>query len=487
MIVLLHPRSTRPKNRRFPLAILSVAAVLEGREDYVVIDGNLDPDPGATLDQVMREGGVELLAVSVMPGPQMVAAIPLCRDFRTKYLAVPIVWGGYFPSVYPEAALHADYVDFVVRGQGEDTFLEIIDAQRGEVDLPTIRGLSYKNGAGRPVHNPERPLRSPNEFPWLPYHRIEAAKYVLPTFLGTRTAVHQASVGCPYPCNFCGVITAYGSREKMESPERTEKVLRHLQQSYGINSVQFYDNNFFLGEAHAVEQAERLKPLGLRWWTEARVDILLRYSDETLRKIRDSGAAMIFFGAESGSDWVLRQMNKQLEAKQTLELAHRLRDFGIIPEFSFVVGNPEDPERDVEEGIAFIRKIKRLNPDSEIVLQHYRPTPQRASMYGGVEGKVQFPTSPEEWATPRWQSFVTGVDTKMPWLPDRIKRRVDDFELVVSSRWPTLQDIRTPEWGRALLRSLSGWRYSLGVYGLPVELRWAQRLVDLRKPRLESL
>ncbi len=487
MIVLLHPRSTRPKNRRFPLAILSVAAVLEGREDYVIIDGNLDPDPEATLDRVMREKGVELLAVSVMPGPQMVAAIPLCKDFRKKYPSVPIVWGGYFPSVYPEAALNADYVDFVVRGQGEDTFVEIIDAQRGEVDLSTIRGLSYKNAAGRPVHNPERPLRSPNEFPWLPYHRIEAAKYVLPTFLGTSTAVHQASVGCPYPCNFCGVITAYGSREKMESPERTEKILRHLQQSYGINAVQFYDNNFFLGEEHAVEQAERLKSLNLRWWTEARVDILLRYSDETLRKIRDSGAVMIFFGAESGSDWVLQQMNKQLKAEQTLELARRLRDFGITPEFSFVVGNPKDPERDVEEGIAFIRKIKRLNPDSEIVLHHYRPTPQRESMYGDVDGKVQFPATPEEWATPRWQSFITGVDTKMPWLPDRIKRRVDNFELVVSSRWPTSQDIRMPGWGRALLRSLSRWRYALGVYGLPVELRWAQQLVDLRKPRLESL
>ncbi len=487
MIVLLHPRSTRPKNRRFPLAILSVAAVLEGREDYVIIDGNLDPDPAATLDRAMREKGVELLAVSVMPGPQMVAAISLCRGFRRKHPGAPIVWGGYFPSVYPEAALNADYVDFVVRGQGEDTFLEVIGAERGKVDPSTIRGLSYKHDGGRPVHNPERPLRSPNEFPWLPYHRIEAAKYVLPTFLGKRTAVHQASIGCPYPCNFCGVITAYGSREKLESPERTEKILRHLQRSYGINAVQFYDNNFFLGEEHAVEQAERLKPLNLRWWTEARVDILLRYSDETLRKIRDSGAAMIFFGAESGSDWVLRQMNKQLEAEQTLELAGRLRDFGIIPEFSFVVGNPEDPRRDVEEGIAFIRKIKALNPDSEIILHHYRPTPQQGSMYGDVDDKVQFPTTPEEWATPRWQSFITGVDTKMPWLPNRIKRRVDNFELVVSSRWPTLQDIRMPSWGRGLLRSLSRWRYALGVYGLPIELRWAQQLVDLRKPRLESL
>ena len=196
---------------------------------------------------------------------------------------------------------------------------------------------------------------------------------------------------------------------------------------------------------------------------------------------------MIFFGAESGSDWVLQQMNKQLKAEQTLELASRLRDFGITPEFSFVVGNPEDPERDVEEGIVFIRRIKKLNPDSEIILHHYRPTPQRESMYGDVDDKVQFPATPEEWATPRWQSFITGVDTKMPWLPDRIKRRVDNFDLVVSSRWPTLQDIRMPGWGRGLLRSLSRWRYALGVYGLPVELRWAQQLVDLRKPRIESL
>ncbi len=150
MIVLLHPRSTRPKNRRFPLAILSVAAVLEGREDYVIIDGNLDPDPAATLDRAMREKGVELLAVSVMPGPQMVAAISLCRDFRRKHPGVPIVWGGYFPSVYPEAALNADYVDLVVRGQGEDTFLEIIGAERGKIN-PTAISPHFQFDFGIPT------------------------------------------------------------------------------------------------------------------------------------------------------------------------------------------------------------------------------------------------------------------------------------------------------------------------------------------------
>ncbi|HCC55788.1 MAG TPA: B12-binding domain-containing radical SAM protein, partial [Solibacterales bacterium] len=107
MIILLHPRAVRPKNRRFPLAILSIASVLEGREEYVIVDANLDPYPERTLDRIASEHAVELLAVSVMPGPQMVSAVQLCRDFRKKYPAVPIVWGGYFPSLYTDAALNA--------------------------------------------------------------------------------------------------------------------------------------------------------------------------------------------------------------------------------------------------------------------------------------------------------------------------------------------------------------------------------------------
>src|SRR5579885_1346329 len=100
MIVLLHPRAVKPKNRRFPLSILSIAAVLEGREHYTIIDGNLDSHPAQTLERLASEHPIELLAVSVMPGPQMVSAIPLCKDFRRNHPGVPIVWGGYFPSLY---------------------------------------------------------------------------------------------------------------------------------------------------------------------------------------------------------------------------------------------------------------------------------------------------------------------------------------------------------------------------------------------------
>jgi radical SAM superfamily enzyme YgiQ (UPF0313 family) len=488
MIILLHPQSTRPKNRRFPLAPLSLAAVLEGRHPYAIVDGNADPQPGATLDRVAREHRVGLLAVSVMPGPQMVAAIPLCREFRERHPSVPIVWGGYFPSLYPDAALSARYVDYVVRGQGEETLIELIDTLLHSGDLRAVGGLSFKDQFGLHVHNPDRPLRSPDNFPWLPYHRLaEPGKYIASTFLGTRTAVHQASIGCPYRCNFCGVVPVYGGRQKAEAPERTAAVLALLQRQFEINAVQFYDNNFFLNESHTADLAGRLVPLGLQWWSEGRIDAVLRYSDETLRLLRRAGATMIFFGAESGSDWALQQMNKGIAAEQTLELAGRIRQFDIVPEFSFVVGNPHSPERDTRETIRFIRRIKKLNPRAEIIVQHYIPTPHPDGMYGGIDERIDFPASPEEWAAERWYNFTVRKDPHLAWLPGDIKRLIDNFELVVNSRWPTVQDIHLPCWGRAVLQALSSWRYALQIYQRPIELAWAQRLLALRRPRVESL
>jgi radical SAM superfamily enzyme YgiQ (UPF0313 family) len=251
--------------------------------------------------------------------------------------------------------------------------------------------------------------------------------------------------------------------------------------------VQFYDNNFFLREDHARDLMDRMKPLQMRWWCEARTDIMMKYSDATLAAIRDAGCAMIFFGAESGSNKTLKEMNKDLCAEDTLALASRIRHFGIIPEFSIIFGNPKDPEGDTRECIQFIRKLKRLNPDSEIVVEHYTPVPQRARMYGDVQDQFEFPVTPDEWATEPWQRFATQKDPRTPWLRPRTKQLIDNFELIVSSRWPTVQDIRLPKWGRWVLKALSAWRYRLGFYFAPRELEWLQRIIELRKPKAESL
>ena len=192
-------------------------------------------------------------------------------------------------------------------------------------------------------------MKSPNAFPWYPYHRIARRKIHPALVLRHRTAVHQASIGCPYRCSFCGVISAYGSLEKMESPARTEAILRRLVRNHGIDSVQFTTITFSsMKITHASRWSGSCRS-GLKWWCEARIDLVLRYSDSTLEAIRRAGCKMIFFGAESGSDWVLQEMRKQLKTEQTLALARRIRQFDIIPEFSFVIGNPKDPERDAAE------------------------------------------------------------------------------------------------------------------------------------------
>jgi radical SAM superfamily enzyme YgiQ (UPF0313 family) len=487
MIILFNPRSTKPKNRRFPLSVLALAGMLEGREEYVIVDGNVDPDPTTTILRLIQERRVELLAVTVMPGPQMVSAIQPCKAVRARFPKVPIVWGGYFASVYSNATLNTDYVDFAVRGQGEDTFIELLEAVRGQRALDSVRGLSYKDPQGVQRHNPERMMKPPDVFPWYPYHRLPVEKYILPSFFGRRTAVHHTSIGCPFRCSFCAIGPMFGSREKMESPARTEAVLRHLKDQYRIDSVQFYDMNFFLREDAAQDLAARMAPLGLRWWCEARIDIVGGYSDETLEALRRAGCTMIFFGAESGSDWVLKRMDKQLTTAQTLDLAERIKRFNIIPEFSFVIGNPQDPERDTNECLAFIRKIKMINPVSEIIIYHYTPVPQREHMYGEVDGQVEFPTTPEEWASERWLNYTLRIDPATPWLQRRTKELIDNFELVVASRWPTVQDIRLPGWSRNLLKALSAWRYQFQVYSIPYELRWAHRFIELRKPKMESL
>ncbi|MBW8747416.1 MAG: B12-binding domain-containing radical SAM protein [Acidobacteria bacterium] len=487
MILLFHPRAVKPRSRRLPLAVLALAAVLEGREEYEIVDGNVDDDPLGTLLSLIDKHRVELLGVSVMPGPQMAAGMEVCREIRKLRPHIPIVWGGYFPSIYPEATLNAKYIDFAVRGQGEDTLLELLEALRGERTFESILGLSYKDQFGFHRNNAERPMKGPDAFPWSPFHRLPVEKYLRPSFFGKRTAVHHASIGCPFNCSFCGVHAAYGRTEKFESPARTEAILRHLVDRYGADSVQFYDMNFFLSEEQARELMDRIAPLKLRWWCEARVDIMSRYSDETMQAIRRAGCTMIFFGAESGSDWALKEMQKGITTEQTLIMARRTREAGIIPEFSFVVGNPKDPERDTRETLAFIRKIKRINPDSEIIIQHYTPTPQRGSMYGDVDDKISFPTSPGEWAEKKWMDFTLRIDTRAPWMKDKTKRLIDNFEIVVASRWPTVQDIRAPRWGRYLLQTLSAWRYTFRFYTAPHELVLAQRFIDLRKPKRESL
>ncbi|HEU0301243.1 MAG TPA: radical SAM protein [Longimicrobium sp.] len=482
MILLVNPRATRPANRRFPLSVMAVGAALPEGTAWEIIDGNLpgiDVLAELTRQVEARRRGpdpVQAVGFSVMPGPQLVSAVPLSQAFRARHPDIPIVWGGNFPSLYPEPVVRAPYVDWVIRGQGDRAFAELLEVFDGRRDPRTISGLAFPNPDGSVWMAPERHWVGPDELPAPPYHKIDVDQYLHPTFLGRRSGVYQASIGCPYGCNFCGVISVYGSREKQQSPARTAEHLAYLVREHGMDSVHFYDNNMFLGEAQARELAERLAPLGLRWWCEARVDALVRFSEDTWRLLKQAGLAMVFCGAESGSDEVLRKMNKKTTTAQIEEVAARTRRLGIIPEFSFVFGDPDEPEREIENTLSFIRRLKRINPAMELISYFYTPTPQRRGTYGGVDALAGTPETLEEWTEPEWVAWMTHEDPLVPWLPRRLKTRVEDFELVLKSRFPSVNDRRTRPWGKALGKVLALRRWAAGDYDDPRLLRAVRRL-----------
>lgn len=205
---------------------------------------------------------------------------------------------------------------------------------------------------------------------------------------------------------------------------------------------------------------------------------------------------MAYIGAEAASDTVLAGMKKGTKVAHTFEVAHRCREYGVIPEFSFILGGPEDPEGETEKTLEFVKRIKTIHPECEVILYFYSPTPQRdpASIRSdtrlpilnayGPSGPT-LPTTPEEWTQPQWVEYVCHQDA--PWLSPKMRQRVRDFAKVLYCRFPTVQDVRTPLWGKSVLSNLARWRYATGRYENPRELDFARRLIPLREPQKESL
>lgn len=511
-VLLINPRMCSRRSMRLPLSLLSLGAALEGRHEYEILDGNADADAAGRALRAVAEDAVELVGVSVMPGPQVGPALQLSAAIRALRPEVPIVWGGYFPTLYPEAALNAPYVDYVARGQGEDTLLELLERlpDAGPPPGPLasaadpravegVRGLTWKDSGGV-RHNPDRPFRSPDDDAPYPYHRLgDVVRYLRPSFMGSRTAVHQAAIGCRYHCEFCGVVTMFNGVTRLSGPARLDAAVAALRDRWGATALQFYDNNFFDREESSVPLLEVLARHAMPWWCYARADTLAGFAPQTWELIRKSRLTMAYIGAEAASDEALRQMKKGSRVEHTFAVARLCRENGVIPELSFVLGGPEDPVGETEKTLEFIKKLKVIHPECEVVLYFYTPTPRREEASErtrelGLRLPVQerygpagpgLPTTPEEWTEPQWIDYVCHRDA--PWLTPRVRQRVKDFATVLGCRFPTVQDHTTPGWGKAVLRSLASWRYASGVYGHPWELSLARRLIPLREPQSESL
>ncbi len=488
MIILFNPRSSASGKPILPMSLLSIGAVLEGWQDYQIVDGNLIDDPYELLRTEIVRTGADILAITVMPGRQVRQARDVSRALKAEFPQLTIVWGGYFPTMYSNASLSTPYVDFLLRGHCEEAFVALLKALAGSTGRRNQAGLSWRDPAsGEIQHNPIGPVPDLNHLPDYPYHRLPMERYVLNTFLGSRTLSHHASYGCPFTCNFCGVVNMVNGRYSAQNPATLERSVDTLVNRYGANALQFYDNNFFVSESRSAEICERLRKYAIAWWTYGRVDTLMKYSDRTWSLMRDSGLKMVYLGAEAGSDETLERMNKggKQTTDLTLEIARRMRAHGIVPEMSFVIGCPPDPEADIDRTFRFIRRIMEVNDVAEIILYPYTPVPVEGQLYDEAKAAgFAFPETLDEWASPKWIQYSERTTAALPWLLPDVQRKIGDFQRVLQATYPTITDPQLRGFRRGALRLLGGWRYRLQFYRYPVELRVWNRLFPYRRPEV---
>ena len=494
-VILFNPWSARAKHR-IPNSILQVGASIFGKHEFVFVDGNLEKEPWKNIEAYLQQG-FNVFGCTVMPGPQLSQAIPFTKKVKEHFPSVITVWGGYFASNQFKSVARSGYVDFIVNGPGDDTFPQLLAALENNLDISSIQNLIYCKNQ-EIIKTPMASLMDQDTLPQLPYKFLNQfyplKNYLGKTFLGQRTAAYHSSMGCPFTCSFCAVVPIYNARWKGKSAPLIYQDIKYLIDNHGADAVEFHDNNFFVSEKRTVAFAKLIRSEKILWWGEGRIDTIHKYSDESLLAMREAGCKMIFFGAETSNDELLKKMDKggTQSTEQMMQFAARMKKFDIIPEYSFVLGFPgETPEKvmqQIDQDIAYIKQIKEINPATEIIIYVYSPVATEGSeLYKQVSASgFKFPDQLEEWLAPAWQNFDLRKNPLTPWLTSAMVEKVMGFETVLNAQYPSVSDFRLTPGKRKAMRLLSGFRYRKNIFRFPYEIKILQRLWKYRQPEIEG-
>lgn len=495
-VLLFNPRSANSKPR-IPNSVLQVAASINGLYEWVIVDGNLEDDPQQKIIEYLNTGTFKYFGSTVMPGPQLRQAIPITKQVRSLFPGVKIIWGGYFAANQHKSVMNSGYVDVVINGPGDKAFPQLLQALDAGLPIENIPNIIYKQGKDIIITQKDS-LYDQDELPDMPYDKLNSfypiSKYLGKSYLGSKTIAYHSSFGCPFTCSFCAVVPIYNAKWRGQSAEKIYRNIRHLKDTYGGNAIEFHDNNFFVQERRTVEFSNLVKNDNMIWWGEGRIDTIDRYKDESLALMREAGCKMIFFGAETGNDEILKKMDKggKQTGEQIKQFAARMRKFDIIPEYSFVLGTPaETPEKvmkQIDEDIAFITRIKEINPDTEIIIYVYSPVPTEGSeMYDAVlKSGFKFPEKLEDWLEGAWENFDLRKNPLTPWLTAEMVDKIKNFETVLNGYYPTVSDIRLNNFQRGVLRTIAGFRYKNKMYNHPYEIKALQKIWKYRQPEIEG-
>ncbi|RJQ47078.1 MAG: radical SAM protein [Gaiellales bacterium] len=468
-----------------PLSIMAVAAPVHAAGyEVVLFDERLHEDADEEL--LAAAEGALCVGVSTITGDQLKGAIRFSRRIKERYPEMPVIWGGYHPTLLPELTAAEPYVDAVVRGQGEKTFQEIVARLEEGRGFDGIAGVTWRDAAGTIVSNPDRPMASLDEFPPVPYELLDIERFFRMN-RGRRAIQYLSSQGCPFKCGYCVEPKVFG-KWSGRSAEKVVDELEELARRYRLEHVSFADANFSANLKRVREICELLIERGIRitWTVTGRADQVVRITPDMSRLMKDAGCATMEIGIESGSQTILDIVDKRTTPEKALRSNEILRQAGIKGVYAFMVGFPRelDVEGDeIRQTLSLIKRLRAVHPDVVTVTFFATPYPGTPfyEMTGGLD--IPRPQTTEEWAS--WES--TSVST--PWITEQEKDLVErcnnfyfPFAYLNQQKRERMRRLR---WKLALypLHWLSLLRCRFDYYGLPFEWLIMKRLLQMKRLR----
>lgn len=476
-VLLFHPHATPTKRFVTPLSMLAVAAPLDRNGfDVVIVDANVDHGWRESLGS--HAADALCAGITALTGYQLHQGLEGARIMRAANPRLLIAWGGYQPSIYPEQAIEEPLVDCAVRGLGENPMLHICERMaEGSRDFSGIPGVTWRSAEGVVEKNADQKLLDINDFPPYPWHLVELERYVQSDFT-PRSLCYNTSMACPFGCSFCGVISAFPRGWTGYKAERVADEVEYLVKRHRLDGVPMLDNNYFVDRPRARRISELFVERNLRieWMAMGRARDFIRMDRELIPLFKRSGCKCVFIGAESGSDQVLELIHKELTVDEILRCSELLTSYEIIPHYSFTLGYPPEPEKDIDASLALIRRLKKINPETQVNLMYYTPyygTPlYRWAQQQGFD-------EPDHFS--QWSEMNLNAG-HAPWLTPELRGRVHRADMILRTAFPhedwLKQQIALTAPLRALLRRIALQRWEAGSYAIN-DLRVLHRLNNL--------
>jgi radical SAM superfamily enzyme YgiQ (UPF0313 family) len=409
-----------------PLSLLSLAGSLrEAGYDPCLIDGALDQNFPETVAREIE--GALCFGVSLLTGPMIRDAMEMSQLVRSVRPELPIIFGGWHPSLVSGQTLSEDFVDVVVRHQGEKTLVEILQRLESGNTLDLVQGCWFKRD-GRIIQNPDRPAAPLSSLPAPAYDLIDFDAYERVS--GERKLPYATSTGCPYACNYCTDMVFYNRRFNPYDTGQVVEELATLVREHRLTEVALLDSNFLVDVRRALAIAQGILNSGVRfhWSFQASTDLLCRMADEDVQTLATSGVNHIGFGTESASPEVLRHMNKAHQhIPDMFEAARKCKRAGIRVTYNLIFGYPGEEDRHRRETLKVMGEIAERFDNVSFSPNVFTP-------YPGVPIWPQLRAMglAEPQSLLEWADIDLGTN-KLPWLQDksfaRLQRGISYFLL----------------------------------------------------------